>query len=90
MPETLVVRRRRAGDRVRAFGMEAPRRLKALLIDAAVPRWERDRVPLLEAGDEIAWVAGIRRGCVAPVTADTRRILEVTLGRAVATDRTAE
>jgi tRNA(Ile)-lysidine synthase len=49
------------------------------MIDAGVPRWERDRVPLLEAGGDIIWVAGLRRGRAAPVRDGTRRILEVTL-----------
>jgi tRNA(Ile)-lysidine synthase len=44
-----------------------------------VPRRERDRVPLLEAGGDIIWVAGLRRGRAAPVGDGTRRILEVTL-----------
>jgi tRNA(Ile)-lysidine synthase len=44
-----------------------------------VPRWERDRVPLVEAGGDIIWVAGLRRGQAAPVGPGTRRILEVTL-----------
>ena len=50
---------------------------QAFLIDAKIPRWRRDRLPLLLAGAEIAWVVGIRRGAVAPVTPATSRILEV-------------
>jgi len=44
-----------------------------------VPRWRRAGVPLVEAGGDIIWIAGIRRGRAAPVTDATRRILEVTL-----------
>jgi tRNA(Ile)-lysidine synthase len=79
MPSRLAVRARRAGDRFTPFGGPGVRRLKSFLIDAGVPRWERGRVPLLEAGGEIVWVVGLRRGCAAPVTAETRRILEVTV-----------
>ena len=79
LPSRLAVRARRAGDRFTPFGGPGVRRLKTFLIDAGVPRWERARVPLLEAGGEIVWVVGLRRGCAAPVTADTRRILEVTV-----------
>src|SRR5262249_57006759 len=46
---------------------------------AGVPRWERERVPLLEAAGHIIWVAGLRRGQAAPIRPETRRILEVTL-----------
>jgi tRNA(Ile)-lysidine synthase len=77
LPGPLAVRGRRPGDRLRPFGGPGERRLKALLIDLKVPRWRRDRVPLLLAGGEIAWVVGHRRAALAPVTASTRRLLEV-------------
>jgi tRNA(Ile)-lysidine synthase len=74
----LVVRRRRGGDRVMAFG-GGERRVKSLLIDAKVPRWKRDGVPIVEAGGEVIWIAGIRRGAAAPVTAATQHVLELAL-----------
>jgi tRNA(Ile)-lysidine synthase len=78
LPRTLAVRPRRPGDRFRAFG-GGERRLKSFLIDARVPRWERDRLPLLEAAGEIVWVAGLRRGAAAPLTAATRDVVELSL-----------
>jgi len=79
LPPRLVVRPRRPGDRFTPFGGLGERRLKTFLIDARVPRWERSRIPLLDADGDIIWVAGVRRGRSAPVGRDTRRILEVTL-----------
>jgi tRNA(Ile)-lysidine synthase len=79
LPHRLQVRARRRGDRFAAFGGPAERRLKSFLIDAGVPRWERERVPLLEAAGDIIWVAGLRRGQAAPIRPETKRILEVTL-----------
>ena len=80
--DAALVRPRRSGDHFLPFGAAGERRLKSFLIDAAVPRWERPRVPLLEApGARSCWVAGLRRGQAAPITAETRRILEVTLRR---------
>ena len=84
IPTRLIVRARRAGDRFRPWGGPGERRLKTFLIDAGVPRWERSRVPLLEADGEIIWVAGLRRGRAAPVTENTRRILELTLASPLA------
>jgi tRNA(Ile)-lysidine synthase len=78
LPAALVARPRRAGDRVTPFGGHE-RKLKDLLIDAKVPRWERSRVPVIEAGGQILWVAGLRRGAAAPLTARTRRVLELAL-----------
>ena len=77
LPSTLAVRTRRRGDVFSPFGAPALRRLKSFLIDAGVPRWQRARTPLVEAGGEIIWVAGVRRGAIAPVTATTTRILEL-------------
>ena len=79
MPARLTVRARRRGDRFMPWGAPGERRLKSFLIDADVPCWERDRVPLLEADGDLIWIAGLRRAQAAPVGPDTRRILEVTL-----------
>ncbi len=78
LPPALVVRPRRRGDRVMAFG-QGERRLKTLFIAAKIPRWDRGRVPVVEAAGEIVWVAGLRRATAAPVTGDTRRILQLAL-----------
>jgi tRNA(Ile)-lysidine synthase len=75
----LLVRARRRGDRFRPFGSSGERRLKAFLADAKVPRWERDSVPVIEAGGEIAWVGGLRRAALAPLTSRSRRVLELAL-----------
>jgi tRNA(Ile)-lysidine synthase len=75
----LVVRGRGRGDRFQPFGSDRERQLKTLLIDARVPRWERERVPLVEAAGSIVWVGGLRRGAQAPITADSRQILELRL-----------
>jgi tRNA(Ile)-lysidine synthetase-like protein len=74
----LLVRARRRGDRFQAFG-GGERRLKSFLIDAKVPRWERGRLPVIEADGQILWLAGLRRASAAPVTAATRRVLELRL-----------
>jgi len=74
----LVVRARRPGERFVPFG-GGERRLKTLLIDAKVPRWDRCRVAVVEAGGEIVWVGNLRRGAAARVTARTRRVLELAL-----------
>jgi len=74
----LVVRARRRGERFVAFG-GAERRLKTLLIEAKVPRWDRSRVPVIEAGGTIVWIGRLRRGAAGRVTARTRRVLELAL-----------
>jgi tRNA(Ile)-lysidine synthase len=52
------VRFRTGGERLRLAGRPGTT-LKRVLQDAGVPPWDRDRVPLLCAGEEILAVAGI-------------------------------
>jgi len=54
----LTVRNRRRGDRFRPYGMQGTKKLKDFLMDAKVPRYERDSVPLLVCGDEMLWIVG--------------------------------
>src|SRR5207244_10471099 len=68
LPPRLLVRARRRGDRFRPFG-GGDRRLKSFLIDAKIPRWDRDRLPPVDAGTAIHWVTGVRRGGAAHVPA---------------------
>ena len=60
VPETLplTIRNRRQGDRFQPYGMRGTKKIKDFLMDAKVPRYERDRVPLLVCGDEILWIVG--------------------------------
>jgi tRNA(Ile)-lysidine synthase len=55
----VTVRNRRPGDRLRPLGAPGSRKLKDVLIDRGIPRWRRDRLPLLCWAGEIAWVPGV-------------------------------
>jgi hypothetical protein len=44
-----------------------------------VPRWERDRLPLVEQDGRTLWLAGLRRAAAAPVTTATREVVELRL-----------
>ena len=50
---------RRPGLRMRPLGGRGTRKLQDLFVDARVPREERDRWPLVFAGDRLAWVPGV-------------------------------
>lgn len=78
LPAFLTVRGRRRGDRFAPFG-GGERRLKRFLIGAKRPRWDRPRIPVVEAAGTILWLGGLRRGAAAPVTGATRRVLELVL-----------
>ena len=75
--EPLSVRFARAGDRFHALGAPGSRPLGRFLCDAGVPREERGGVPLVLAGAEIAWVAGVRPGERFRVRPETRQRLRL-------------
>lgn len=72
----LVVRARRPGDRIRL--KVGTRKLQDLLVDLRVPRWERDRLPLVATGDgEVLWVVGYRVADAARPAPDAARCLRL-------------
>ncbi len=75
----LRVRSWRAGDSFSPLGIAGRKKLKRLFGDRKTELEERARVPLLVAGDEILWVAGMRRSSYALVSPETQQILRLEL-----------
>ncbi|MBZ0219218.1 MAG: tRNA lysidine(34) synthetase TilS [Candidatus Methylomirabilis sp.] len=73
----LVARQARPGDRLVPFGMKGRRKLKDLFIDMKIPPGERRRTPIVLAGSDIVWVAGLRRSCLYRVEKGALRALRV-------------
>lgn len=76
--DTLSVRNRLPGDYVTLKG-GGRKSLKSLFIDEKIPRWERDKIPLLAEGSHILWIIGGRISEYYRVTEQTERILKVHL-----------
>jgi tRNA(Ile)-lysidine synthase len=57
---SLVIRRRRPGDRFQPLGMDREKKLQDFFTEAHVPRDARDAVPLFVAQGGIVWVGGLR------------------------------
>ncbi len=55
----VTVRFRRGGERCRPAGGAHTRSLKKLLQERGIPPWERERLPLLYVGEELAAVVGL-------------------------------
>ena len=80
LPGPLVLRSPARGDRVRLLA-GGTRKLQDILVDAKVPRETRPQVPVLAAGAEILWVAGLARGAGAAITPATTRVVEAVYER---------
>jgi tRNA(Ile)-lysidine synthase len=84
----LVVRARRAGDRMRPRGGRGSRKLSDLLIDAKVPRGARDRLPVLTTADDVVlFVPGLRPAEQGRPSATTARLVHVSLVEAGRVDQ---
>lgn len=77
----LTLRTRRPGDRLLLPGVAGPKKLQDLLVDAKVPRRERDRLGVVEAANGIVWLAGWRTAAWALAGPDSRRLLRLTVLR---------
>lgn len=55
---SLSIRFRQGGEKIRPAGRKGRKDLKTLFQEADVPGWQRDKIPLLYAGDELVAVVG--------------------------------
>jgi tRNA(Ile)-lysidine synthase len=78
----LIVRTRRAGDRLQPLGAPGRRKVQDVLVDRKVPRDDRDRVAIVttETG-QIVWVAGEVLAEPFRVTSLTESVVVLTLRR---------
>jgi len=80
LPRELVVRSRREGDRFFPLGAPGSRKLSDVFTDRKIPVEQRD-LPLLCAGNEVFYAAGLTISEKVKVTPDTREILHITFNR---------
>ncbi len=70
-----VVRSRRAGDWLLPEGMSGRKKVQDLLVDAHIPREERDRIPIVASTEGVVWVVGLRRDRRFLAGADSQQVL---------------
>lgn len=76
---SMTVRGPQPGDRFQPLGMSGTKKLHDFFIDCKVPRAERSRIPVVVAGEDIAWVAGWRIDERFKVTDNTKSVLSLRL-----------
>lgn len=70
----VIVRNRRPGDRVRLLGGTGRKKVHDICIDRKIPPGQRQELPLVVIGEDIAWIPGHVRGEAAKITAATRQV----------------
>ena len=72
----LRVRNVRLGDTVQPLGMKGTKKIKSMFIDRKIPQCRRSRIPVIEDGKSIVWVAGVCLSDRVKVTSATKKILK--------------
>jgi tRNA(Ile)-lysidine synthase len=75
----VLVRTRRAGDRMRPLGMAHEKKIQDVLVDRHIPRAERDHIPLFFSTQHCIWLAGVQIDDRVRLTPATRQIVRFTL-----------
>lgn len=75
----VVVRNKLEGDRFLPLGLKGTKKLQDYFVDEKVPLEERERVPIVESGGKVIWVAGKRLDDRAKVTERTKKIVKFEL-----------
>lgn len=73
----MALRFRKDGDRFTPLGMNGSKKLKDLFIDLKIPKEQRNEIPLICFGGDIAWIIGYRVSEIFKVDENTKNILEV-------------
>jgi tRNA(Ile)-lysidine synthase len=73
----LLLRPRRPGDRLWPSGMRGSSSVKELLIDKKIPAASRDGLPILQSGEQVAWVVGVRLAGRYLASPSSRRLLHL-------------
>lgn len=75
----LLVRTRRAGDRIRPLGMAHEKKIQDILVDKHIARAERESIPLFFSHKTCIWLAGICLSDTVRLTSTTQRIVRLTI-----------
>jgi tRNA(Ile)-lysidine synthase len=77
MEETVIVRNRQEGDRMRPFGMNGYRKLKNILIDKKISREDRDRLLIFQNRNEVFYIGSMIISDDYKVKDNAEKILEI-------------
>lgn len=75
---SLQVRYRMPNDRIVLDAAGHSKSLNKYFIDEKVPRYLRDRIPLVCDGDQVIWIVGYRLSAAYYVSDETKQVLEMT------------
>lgn len=75
----IILRHRQAGDRFIPLGMTHLKKIKDFFIDEKIPKFDRDKLLIIEDSEKIIWIAGYRIDNRVAITENTKNILNIKL-----------
>jgi tRNA(Ile)-lysidine synthase len=76
---TLRVRTRRPGDRIRPLGMASEKKVQDILVDKHIVHSEREQIPLFFTEQHCAWLAGVCIDDRVRLTTETQEIVRLSI-----------
>ena len=77
----VILRNRSSGDYLTINAKLSEKSLKDYFINEKIPKEERDKILLLADGNHIIWVIGYRISEYYKISADTKRVMEISYNR---------
>jgi len=71
------LRRWRLGDRIRPLGLEHSKKVSDLFVDLKVPRFRKDRIPMLVCNEETIYVCGLKLSDLFKISPETTATLKL-------------
>ncbi|WP_307342640.1 tRNA lysidine(34) synthetase TilS [Caldalkalibacillus uzonensis] len=75
----LLIRNRRAGDKMQPLGMKGHKKVKDIFIDSKIPRYQRELWPIILDQQGVLWIPGLKRSDRAKVTEQTQELYVLTM-----------
>ena len=75
----LLVRTRKAGDKIKPLGLGGTKKLKDIFIDKKVPRDSREKIPVIADSSKIIWVVGYDISDESKITDTTQEVIRLSI-----------
>lgn len=75
----LVIRNRKAGDKIKPIGLGGTKKLKDIFIDKKIPRDARERIPIIADDTKIIWIVGHDMGEESKIEEATKEVVRITV-----------
>jgi len=77
----IIIRQRKEGDKIIPLGMKGSKKIKDIFINMKIPQEDRAFIPIIQFGEDIAWVVPMKVSDKYKITDGTKNILEIVVRR---------